>query len=121
MAHGEINHIEFPADDPQRAMRFYEAVAGWEFSPIEGFDEYWVFRSGEGYGGAVGKRGVSTGTVLRDYIEVTSIEEALAAAERTGGTVKEPKNEVPGFGWFAVVIDPEGTEVGLFQSSRAAA
>src|ERR1700752_140531 len=65
MAHGEINHIEFPADDPQRAMRFYEAVAGWEFSPIEGFDEYWVLSSGEGYGGAVGKRGVSTGTVLR--------------------------------------------------------
>jgi len=28
MAHGEINHIEFPADDPQRAMRFYERQ-GW--------------------------------------------------------------------------------------------
>jgi hypothetical protein len=78
-----------------------------------------VFSSGEGYGGAVGKRGVSTGTVLRDYIEVSSIEDAIAAAERTGGTVKEPKSEVPGFGWFAVLIDPEGTEVGLFQSSRS--
>jgi predicted enzyme related to lactoylglutathione lyase len=119
MAHGEINHIEFPADDPQRAMRFYEAVAGWEFSEIEGFDQYWVFRSGEGYGGAVGKRGVSTGSILRDYIEVDSIETALAAAERTGGTIKEPKSEVPGMGWFAVVVDPEGTEIGLFQSSRA--
>ena len=36
MAHGEINHIEFPADDPERAMRFYEAVAGWEFSAMDG-------------------------------------------------------------------------------------
>ena len=119
MAHGEINHIEFPADDPQRAMRFYEAVAGWQFSTVEGFDEYWEFRSGEGYGGAVGKRGVSTGPILRDYIEVRSIEDALAAAERTGGTIKEPKSEVPGMGWFAVVVDPEGTQIGLFQSSRA--
>jgi predicted enzyme related to lactoylglutathione lyase len=67
----------------------------------------------------VGKRGVSTGTVLRDYIEVRSIEDAIAAAQRTGGTVKESKSEVPGFGWFAVLIDPEGTEVGLFQSSRS--
>jgi uncharacterized protein len=117
MAHGEINHIEFPADDPERAMRFYEAVAGWQFSAMDGMPDYWVFRSGEGYGGAVGKRGVSTGTVIRDYIEVDSIEHALAAAERTGGTTKEGKSEITGFGWFAVVIDPEGTEVGLFQSS----
>jgi uncharacterized protein len=117
MAHGEINHIEFPADDPQRAMAFYAAVAGWEFSTMEGFDDYWLFRSGEGYGGAVGKRGVSTGQVLRDYIEVDSIDEAVAAAERTGGTVKEAKSEIPGQGWFAVLIDPEGTEIGLFQSA----
>ena len=117
MAHGEINHIEFPADDPERAMAFYAAVAGWEFSTVEGMPDYWVFRTGEGYGGAIGKRGVSTGQVVRDYIEVDSIEDALAAALRTGGTVAEQKSEVPGFGWFAVVIDPEGSEVGLFQSA----
>jgi predicted enzyme related to lactoylglutathione lyase len=119
MAHGEINHIEFPADDPQRAMAFYTAVAGWEFSAMEGMPDYWVFRSGEGYGGGIGKRGVSVGQVVRDYIEVSSIDDAIAGAERTGGTVKEPKQEIPGMGWFAVLNDPEGNEVGLFQSSRA--
>jgi predicted enzyme related to lactoylglutathione lyase len=119
MAKGEINHIEFQADDPERAMAFYTAVAGWEFSAMEGMPDYWVFSSGNGYGGAVGKRGVSTGKVVRDYIEVASIEEALAAAERTGGTVTEARTEIPGFGWFAVVEDPEGSEVGLFQPSAA--
>jgi len=118
MAHGEINHIEFPADDPERAMRFYRAVAGWEFSTVDGFDDYWVFRSGEGYGGAVGKRGVSTGQTLRDYIDVNSIDDAISAAQANGGTVKEPKSDIPGMGWYAVLIDPEGTEIGLFQSSR---
>jgi predicted enzyme related to lactoylglutathione lyase len=119
MAHGEINHIEFPADDPERAMAFYTAVAGWEFSAMDGMPDYWVFRSGEGYGGGIGKRGVTTGQVVRDYIEVSSIEDALAAAERTGGTLKEAKSEIAGMGWFAVVNDPEGNEVGLFQSSPA--
>jgi predicted enzyme related to lactoylglutathione lyase len=119
MAHGQINHIEFPADDPERAMRFYEAVAGWQFSAMEGMPDYWVFRFADGFGGGLGKRGVSTGQVVRDYIEVDSIEDAVAAAERTGGTVTEPKQEIPGMGWFAVVHDPEGNEVGLFQAARA--
>jgi len=119
MAHGEINHIEFPADDPDRAMRFYEAVAGWQFSKADGFDEYWLFRTSEGYGGAVGKRGVSTGPTLRDYVEVDSIDDALAASNRTGGSTKEPKQAIPGMGWFAVLMDPEGTEIGLFQGEPA--
>jgi predicted enzyme related to lactoylglutathione lyase len=115
MAHGEINHIEFPADDPQRAMRFYEAVAGWEFSPMEGMPDYWVFRFADGFGGGIGKRGVTTGQVVRDYIEVTSIEDALAAAERTGGSIKEAKSEIPGMGWFAFFTDPSGNRLGLWQ------
>src|SRR6476659_8049091 len=108
MAHGQINHIEFPADDPQRAMRFYEAVAGWELSTVAVMPDYWDFRFAAGFGGGLGKRGVTTGQVARDYIEVDSIEDALGAAERTGGSVKEPKSEIPGMGWFAVVTDPEG-------------
>jgi uncharacterized protein len=118
MAHGEINHIELPADDPERAMRFYEAVAGWEFSTAEGMPDYWVFRFADGFGGGIGRRGVTAGQVVRDYIEVDSIEDAVAAAQRTGGKVTEAKSEIPGMGWFAVLNDPEGNEVGLFQSSR---
>jgi predicted enzyme related to lactoylglutathione lyase len=119
MAHGRINHVEFPADDPERAQRFYGAVAGWEFGTMQEFPDYYLFRTAEGYGGAIGKRDVSVGHDLRIYIEVASIDHALAAAERTGGATRAAKQEIPGMGWFAVVVDPEGSEVGLFQSSRA--
>ena len=119
MAHGEINHVEFPADDPERAQKFYGAVAGWEFGTMPEFPDYYLFRSAEGYGGAIGKRDVSVGHNLRIYIEVASMDAALAASAENGGTTKEPKQEIPGMGWFAVVTDPEGSEVGLFQSSRA--
>jgi predicted enzyme related to lactoylglutathione lyase len=118
MAHGEINHIEFPADDLERAKRFYGAVAGWEFGQMGEFPDYWLFRTSEGYGGAIGKRDVSTGHILRIYIEVASMDAALAASDANGGTTKEPKQEIEGMGWFAVVTDPEGSEVGLFESSR---
>lgn len=120
MAHGEMNHIEFPADDPQRAMRFYEAVAGWTFTAMEGMPDYWLFRSGEGYGGAVGRRGVSTGPMLRNYIEVDSVDAALEAGVRTGGTIREGKTAIPGMGFYAVLVDPEGSEIGLFEAAEPA-
>jgi predicted enzyme related to lactoylglutathione lyase len=121
MAKGFIAHIEFPADDPQRAMRFYSAVAGWEFGELEGMEGYHLFRSGDGQGGAIGLRGQTIAAALRLYINVDTLEEAVAAAEASGGTVLEPPTGIGGgFGRFAVVRDPEGTEVGLWEAPEAA-
>lgn len=47
MATGEISHVEIPADDPERAKRFYSAVAVWEFGEMEGYPDYWLFRTSE--------------------------------------------------------------------------
>jgi predicted enzyme related to lactoylglutathione lyase len=122
MAKGEITHIEFPADDTDRAKRFYTAVAGWEFGEIEGMPGYHMFRNGPESGGAVGKRGESTGSQLRIYITVDSLEDACAAAEANGGTVVEQPSDIGGgMGRFAVVRDTEGTEVGLWQEEAKAA
>jgi predicted enzyme related to lactoylglutathione lyase len=120
MAHGQINHIEIAADDPVRAKRYYEAVAGWEIAEPTSVPDYWLFRFAEGFGGAIGRRGVSAAQHSRNYLEVDSIEKALEASDANGGTTIEPKNEIPGVGWFAVVNDSEGNELGLFQSSRPA-
>jgi uncharacterized protein len=113
---GDITHIEIPADDIERAKRFYTAVAGWEFSTMEGFPDYWLFRTSESAGGGLGKRGDSVGTVFRAYINVDSLEDAVAAAEAHGGSVVTPPTDVPGQGRFAAVHDPEGNEIGLWQN-----
>ena len=119
MPKGEITHIEFPADDTDRAQRFYSAVAGWQFSEMEGMPGYFVFRTGDETGGAVGRRGESTGQALRVYITVESMAEAVAAAEANGGTVVEQPADIGGgMGTFAVVRDPEGTEVGLWEAAE---
>lgn len=119
MATGEISHIEFPADDPARARAFYGAVAGWTFDEMPGFPNYWLFRTGEGSGGGLGKRGESVGDRIRVYITVDTLEEAIAAAEAKGGTVTVEPADVPGQGRYAVLNDPEGNEVALWQSDNA--
>jgi uncharacterized protein len=113
---GDISHIEFPADDLERAKQFYSAVAGWEFDTMEGFPEDWLFRTSETAGGGLGKRGESVGTVIRAYINVASLEDAVAAAEANGGSIVTPPTDVPGQGRFAAVIDSQGSEIGLWQN-----
>ncbi len=116
MAKGEITHIEFPADDVERAKNFYSAVAGWKFSAMEGFQGYWLFRTSEGSGGGLGMHGDSVGKVIRIYITVDKLEPAVAAAEANGGSVVSPPADGTGQGRFAVLLDPEGSEIALWES-----
>ena len=116
---GDITHIEIPADDIERAKRFYGAVAGWEFGTMEGFPDYWLFRTSETAGGGLGTRGESVGTVIRAYINVASVDAAVAAAEANGGSVVTPPTDVPGQGRFAAVHDSEGNEIGLWENAQA--
>jgi hypothetical protein len=117
MAAGTIAHIEFPADDVERAKRFYSAVAGWEFSEMDGLPGYFLFRTEEGHGGGLGKRGESVGSVIRNYITVDKLEAAVAAAEANGGKVVSPPQDVPGQGRWSTILDSEGNEIGLWESA----
>ncbi len=117
MANGRITHVEFPADDVARAKRFYAAVGGWEFQPMEGFPDYELFSTGDRTGGAIGARGSSTGNVVRVFITIPDLDAAANAARENGGRVTEGPADVEGQGRYVVVIDPEGNEVALWQDA----
>ena len=119
MATRTISHIEFPADDVERAKTFYAAVAGWEFSEMDGMEGYWLFRTAPEAGGAIGKRGETVSDVVRVYIDVDDLDGAVAAATANGGSVITPPSDIPGQGRYAAVRDPEGNEIGLYQDSRS--
>jgi predicted enzyme related to lactoylglutathione lyase len=115
--HGDYNHLELPADDVERARAFHAAVFGWTSEAMPGIDDYFLFPSGEGRGGGIGKRGVTTPQTSRLYVQVDAIDTALATAAEYGGRTVEAKSEVPGLGWYAVLADTEGNELGLFESA----
>jgi hypothetical protein len=119
MATGAITHVEFPADDIERAKEFYGAVAGWDIGAVDGFPGYFMFRTGPEAGGGIGTRGESVGSVIRVYINVDSLEDAIAAAEQHGGRVLTVPTDVPGMGRYAAIHDSEGNEVGLWQNAPA--
>ncbi len=117
-------HFEIPADDPARAVRFYEKVFGWSFQRWDGPMEYWMVRTGEagtpGIDGGLMRRahpGASTVNVL----DVTSVDQTTKAVEAAGGTVTVPRMAVPGVGWVAYYLDPEKNVFGVMQADPSAA
>ena len=118
--HGEFNHIEFPADDVDRAKSFYSNVFGWQFQAMDGYDDYFLYEAGPGgLGGGIGLRGQSAPATVRNYLAVESIEDTVAKVTANGGTVVVPKTDI-GFGWYAAVTDTEGNELGLYKSKQEA-
>ena len=120
MKHGDFTHIEIPADDTDRARRFYGELFGWKFAEeIPGFAGYHMFSTPvgeEGMAGAIGKRGELAPEKVRSYVHVDSIDESLTKIAELGGSVVEGKQEVEGMGWYAVFTDSEGNELALWES-----
>ena len=118
----KIVHFEIPADDPQRAGAFYRDALGWEVSRW-GDEPYWLVRAGDddepGANGALVARGdLHRAPVL--IAGVADIDDALRRVESCGGRVAQGKLPVPGMGWSAYVVDPEGNTIGLFQPDQGA-
>lgn len=121
MQHGDLTHFEIPADDPDRAKRFYGDLFDWRFQDVPGFEGYHLFTTPvgqEGMGGAIGKRGESAPDEMRTYVNVDSVDATLPRVAELGGRVIEEKAEVPGQGWYAVIEDTEGNRIALWESAR---
>jgi predicted enzyme related to lactoylglutathione lyase len=56
---------------------------------------------------------------IRNYISVDFIDASVPKVMQFGGSVVQPKAEVAGQGWYAVVADSEGNEIALWESLSA--
>jgi len=118
----KIVHFEIPVDDPDRAVAFYRDVLGWEVTRF-GDMPYWLVRSGE-----QDEPGANGAFVLRNDLQrtpvviagVPDLESAVERARRGGAQVLQGRLPIPGVGWSAYVVDPEGNTIGLFQDDPTA-
>ncbi len=112
----KVIHFEIPADNPERAVTFYEKVFGWKIEKWQGSVPYWTIISQddeEGISGAIHEKG-NFKTVV-NIISVPSIDEFLKKITQAGGKIIMPKGEVPTGGYIAYAEDTEGNAFGIFQ------
>jgi predicted enzyme related to lactoylglutathione lyase len=108
----ELSLIEFPADDPERARRFWVGLLGVELEARhQGEGEGWQTHS-EAPAVGIHERGRGPGdTFSLPYFAVGDIAEALDRVTQLGGTVVHP-----GAQW-AICKDSEGSPFGLARES----
>ncbi|HYU74606.1 MAG TPA: VOC family protein [Ktedonobacteraceae bacterium] len=124
-----VVHFEIHADDPQRAVAFYQDIFGWQINKWEGPEDYWLVTTGPdnepGINGAILRRhGPVSGDAVIAYvctIDVPSVDDVTAKITAHGGTIALPKMAVPQIGWLAYGKDTEGNIFGVLQSDPSAA
>ena len=117
-------HFEFSVDDPDRAVRFYETVFGWEVSKVDmpGAD-YWLVKTGEGepgIDGGMARRGFGPEAGTTNTISVPDLDGAMEAVKQAGGSLTTEKMPIPGVGWLAYGADTEGNAFGMLQPDESA-
>ena len=103
-----LSLLEFPADDPERARRFWTSLLGIELDPRQdGEGQGWQTHSA---GAAIGvhERGPGPGdTYSLPYFTVGDVTAALEQVTALGGTIVHPGER------WAICKDSEGTPFGL--------
>lgn len=120
-----VVHFELPADDLERAQRFYRDVFGWTTTASPTM-QYVLLgttsidpktqrpaQPGAINGGMAQREGPIRAPVVT--IAVPDIDLAAKKITKAGGRIVHPKMAVGRMGFSAYFTDPEGNIVGLFQ------
>jgi predicted enzyme related to lactoylglutathione lyase len=110
---GGVSYLRIPATDPKASADFYEAVFGWT---VRRDREDPAFEDGTGHviGHFRSDHQVAGEAGVRPYVFVENLDETLEKARAKGAEVMtEPYPE--GDLWVALILDPAGNAVGIWQ------
>jgi predicted enzyme related to lactoylglutathione lyase len=113
-----FTYLELHSTDATRAKAFYGELFGWtsKDTPVPGIGFYTEIDTKEGpQAGLMPQQQKGAGSAWLAYVSVPALDESVSRAQKLGGKVLAPRTEIKDVGWFAVVQDPSGASIGLFE------
>lgn len=115
---GRLVWYELLTSDPKGAIAFYTEVIGWKTQPFEGSDyQMWVGSQGP-LGGVTqlpdAAKKMGAPPYWQANVIVKNVDESVAKVKQLGGNVYHVE-AVPTVGKIAVISDPQGAVIALFQ------
>lgn len=121
MAH-EFCWMELSTEDTAAAKSFYADLFDWKYEdlPMEKGGAYSMFEPAAGGpgGGIMAKSMPEVPTAWTPYVAVDDLEASVAKVTGLGGVVHMGPTPVAGHGSFAIVADPSGGVIGLWQNEK---
>ena len=119
-----VVHFEFHSNEPEASTKFFRDVFNWTTDKWDNPSmEYWLLDTGPadqpGIGGGLLKsRDGQPRTVCT--IEVPDVDEYAQKVASAGGQIVVPKMAIPGVGWVAYGMDPQGVLFGIYRQDQTA-
>jgi predicted enzyme related to lactoylglutathione lyase len=115
--------VDTSQPDPEAAVDFYSGLFGWEFEdmmPPDAPGKYFVARLGGGDVAAVGSipEAAPPMAMWNTYVWVESADEAARKVTDAGGSIVMEPFDVMDSGRMAVVTDPEGAALCVWQAKE---
>ena len=120
-AAGEIYWFSLLTEDIGGASQFYSELFGWDIvqSPTGGL---MALRNGQPFAGMNRIEDRIPGTsesLWLAAISVTDPVQSVATAKRLGATIRQDVTDLPGWGTYAVIQDPQGAPLLLVKPARS--
>jgi predicted enzyme related to lactoylglutathione lyase len=114
-------HVELMSTDVGKAKSFYGKMFDWKLEDVPlGDSTYTMIKVGEGTGGGLMKNPIpGAPSTWVAYVEVENLKNAVEKSKSLGGTVMKDKTDVMGMGSFAIISDPTGAMLGLWEHKKS--
>ena len=123
-----IAYFEIPADDMERAKKFYSKVFGWDITknPMPKLPEYSSITTGKAFSDK-GISNLNMGGMLKrmypdqpitNYVQVDNIEKSIELVKKNGGKEMGERSTIPKIGILAFISDSEGNALALWQVEK---
>ena len=112
-------HVELATTHVPQAKAFYAKLFDWKLTDLpmpSAAGKYTAVQVGDGPGGGMMKQVIpGAGSAWMPYVFVPDIDVSIKKAKRLRAKIKKDVTEVPGMGWLAIVEDPTGALIGLWE------
>jgi predicted enzyme related to lactoylglutathione lyase len=121
-ADGVPSWVDLASADVEQSVAFYSSLFGWEYAlagPVEETGGYGMFTLHDKLVSGIGPlQNEDQPPVWSTYIAVDDADATVAKATAAGGQVVVPAMDVMDAGRMAILMDPDGAFVGIWQAAR---
>jgi len=123
----KVQHFEIPADDMERAKKFYGEAFGWKLADVPQMNYTMAYTSQVDEKHMLKEVGVINGGMLKRTplaqaptiaVTVDDINASLEKIKAAGGATASDVMKVGDMGLYAYIKDTEGNVIGVWQNVK---